>query len=98
MKNLLALLLLTSCTIVHEVEPRSEVPCKHEFERIDNRLMMRIKSNSETVDICISTAPHNVNCRRHRKAYFNCISTTVPKVPIFVEVYDGADYCGEVVE
>jgi hypothetical protein len=98
MNYLLTLLLLTSCTIVHEVEPRSIVKCKHEFERVDNRLNIRIKSNSETVDICISTMPNNVNCFKHRKAYFNCISTTVPKVPIFVEVYDGADYCGEVVE
>jgi hypothetical protein len=94
----LLILLITSCTIIHEVEPRQPVPCPHSFERIDNRLFIRIKSESESVDICISTAPNNVTCRNYRRPYFDCISQTVPNIPLFVEVYDGTDYCGEVVE
>lgn len=87
-----------SCTITHEVEPRTIIPCQHSFERHGDKLTIKIDSRSESVDICVSTGPNDVRCSNYRNVYFNCISTTVPLGPLFVEVYDKGNYCGEIVE
>jgi hypothetical protein len=92
MKYLTLLLLLCSCSIT--VEPGELVPCKHELSRKDGWVQLRIRSDEDYADVCISTEPRNVRCSRYYAAYFPCIRFR-SDVEVTVEVYEGENYCAE---